>query len=275
MVIYSALFGLRSLHVRRTIPPMEFGEEIRTARRRKGLTQVQAAELAGMSKRYYVDVEQGRANVSVAVLLNVVRALEITDLQIAADVAASFRFGVEDRVLAKLERASALLQDVRTALAAARGGRQISPEMLEDLRDLAVHATAPRAGFPFAGEIAAGEVGAGTAAGMPIAELLIPETLFRPVDFSYPALSGGRLLRAEVLGTSMEPVLVPGDVIEIDPSIRTAHPGLLLAVHTHSFGSALGRVPPSGEQLLVRAHGEPVLLGTGTCVIFGAVEKVA
>lgn len=258
---------------------MEFGEEIRAARTRRRLTQAQAAGLAGMSKRYYIDVEQGRANVSVAVLLNVIRALQITDLRVAADVSASFRFGVEDPVLEKLERAAALLRDVKAALAAPRGGERVSPPLpinvVEDLRDLAVHAAAPRAGFSFAGEIAVEEVGAGANTDMPVAELLIPETLFHPVDFSYPAVSRGRLLRAEVLGTSMEPALVPGDIIEIDPSIRTAHPGLLLAVHTGSLGSVLGRVPASGERLLVRAHGDPILLGAETCVILGAAEKAA
>lgn len=55
--------------------PNAIGELIREARRMLGLTQVQLAELAGVGRRFIVDVEAGRDGASIGKVLTVMRAL--------------------------------------------------------------------------------------------------------------------------------------------------------------------------------------------------------
>jgi len=63
--------------------PPRLGESLRAARSQKKLTQAQLARVAGVSRRHLAAVEGG-ANVSVAVLLKLVKALEISELTIDA-----------------------------------------------------------------------------------------------------------------------------------------------------------------------------------------------
>jgi len=244
---------------------MSYGDDVRAARKAKRLTQDEAAKLAGVSKRYYNDIENNRANVSLDILLKVVRALDVRQLRFGDVVAAFGSSTIEE----KLEQAALLVRDVRDSL---RASGYVS---LADFHDAAAATTKTPAAFSFAGQIQPGEIAARAAGGMPAGELVVPEALFRAVDFSYPTPAYGTLFRAVVLGDSMEPLLSPGDTIHIHTSIRTLYPGLIFAVHSPIAGSVLGRVPPGGDPLLLRAHGEPVLLGADSCVILGAVEKVA
>lgn len=226
----------------------------------------EAAKLAGVSPRYYADIERNRANVSLEVLLGVVRALEIRELSFG-DASAHFgSAGVAEQIARKVAAASDLLVEVTDAL-----------RMSGAVADL--EAVGPRmAGLPevqrFTRPIRKQELGARATASLHAGQIP-PEPLFRTGDFSYPTVVRGSLYRAEVVGTSMAPTLAPGDAIHIDGAVCTPHPGLLMAAHSPLLGSILGRIPASGDPVLLRLRGEPVLLGTGSCVILGAVEKIA
>jgi transcriptional regulator with XRE-family HTH domain len=234
---------------RRTIvAPMSYGDDVRTARKQLKLTQDEAAELAGVSRRYYLEIEHGRANVSVELLQRVANALGVRDLQLG-DMRAHFGApAVVRSIVGMIGRAEALLREAREAM---QGGARDFAKLVDDLKDDLKNVAA-----------------------VPASEPLVSEALFRAVDFTYPSVARDHVLRAEVLGAGMVAFLAPGDTIHIDTSVRTPHPGVVLAVHSSLIGSALGRVPPTGERVLLREQADAVLIGTGTCVIFGAVEKV-
>jgi transcriptional regulator with XRE-family HTH domain len=251
---------------------MSYGDDVRAARKQMKMTQDEAADLAGVSRRYYLEIEHSRANVSVEVLQRVAHALGVRELQLA-DVRA--RFGspaVVTAIVAKIDRVEALLHEVRDAM---QGGASDLGAIVEDLRDVAADRVGEAGDFSFADSVGAEELAFRAVAAVPTSALLVSEALFRAVDFTYPSVVHGHVLRAEVLGGSMAPLLEPGDAIHIDTSVRTPHPGVVLAVHSAVFGSAMGRVPMTGERVLLREHGNAVLLGTGSCVVIGAVEKAA
>ena len=53
-------------------------------RKHAGLTQAEVAEAAGLSDRTYADIERGTANMRVATLLSICRALQITPNDVLA-----------------------------------------------------------------------------------------------------------------------------------------------------------------------------------------------
>ena len=56
----------------------EIGNKLLHIRKRTGLTQAEVAEAAGLSDRTYADIERGTANMRVATLLGICRALQVT-----------------------------------------------------------------------------------------------------------------------------------------------------------------------------------------------------
>ncbi|MDR1776850.1 MAG: helix-turn-helix domain-containing protein [Desulfovibrio sp.] len=68
--------GMESAYMQETIRLV--GERIREARKRKGLTQEEVAELAAMDATYYGRVERGEANVSLALLTAIASAVGVS-----------------------------------------------------------------------------------------------------------------------------------------------------------------------------------------------------
>jgi len=62
------------------------GEQIRKARKVKGMTQERLAELSGLSFSYISDVERGTRNISLESLEKIVMALNIRLVQLFADI---------------------------------------------------------------------------------------------------------------------------------------------------------------------------------------------
>lgn len=56
----------------------EIGAKLLLTRKKAGLTQVEVAELAGLSDRAYADIERGVTNMRVDTLLRICRVLKIT-----------------------------------------------------------------------------------------------------------------------------------------------------------------------------------------------------
>lgn len=63
-------------------PPNEFlaqiGERIAVARQKKGISQLRAAEKAGLARQYLNEVENGRTNVTVHTLARIAHAIGTT-----------------------------------------------------------------------------------------------------------------------------------------------------------------------------------------------------
>ena len=57
---------------------IQVGNRLLAFRKKAGLTQSEAAELAGLSDRAYADIERGSTNMRVETLLKICRALNIT-----------------------------------------------------------------------------------------------------------------------------------------------------------------------------------------------------
>lgn len=55
----------------------KFSQKIETTRRKKGMTQEELAEKAGLHRAYFWDIEQGR-NVSIKTAYKIAKALDIT-----------------------------------------------------------------------------------------------------------------------------------------------------------------------------------------------------
>ena len=53
------------------------GDNIRQARKRKGISQEEFAGIAGFSRSYYTEIETGQRNIS---LLNLIKILEALDV---------------------------------------------------------------------------------------------------------------------------------------------------------------------------------------------------
>lgn len=56
----------------------EIGERIAVARQKKGISQLRAAEKAGLTRQYLNEVETGRTNVTVHTLARIARAIGTT-----------------------------------------------------------------------------------------------------------------------------------------------------------------------------------------------------
>lgn len=63
---------------------MELGARIRGARKAMGLTQEEAAHVAGMDWRRWQRIERGAANLTIRTLVRVARALQITFWELVA-----------------------------------------------------------------------------------------------------------------------------------------------------------------------------------------------
>ena len=68
-----------------TIDLTSIGNKLHDARKKKGYTQGELAELAGISDRAYADIERGNVNMRVTTLLNICNALQITPDDILTD----------------------------------------------------------------------------------------------------------------------------------------------------------------------------------------------
>ena len=60
----------------------EIGEKLLAVRKKAGLTQVEVAELAGLSDRTYADIERGETNMRVETLLRICKVLKVTPDQV-------------------------------------------------------------------------------------------------------------------------------------------------------------------------------------------------
>ncbi len=55
----------------------EIGDNLKKARKRKGLEQIDVATIAGINRSYYGKIEKGLANPSVEKLYKIIKALEV------------------------------------------------------------------------------------------------------------------------------------------------------------------------------------------------------
>lgn len=96
------IFDLRSI-----------GNKLLTARKRRGMTQAEVAEAAGLSDRTYADIERGTANMRTETLLRICRVLQITPDQILTEEPSSIQFQQEE-LIARLSTCTP--RDQETAL---------------------------------------------------------------------------------------------------------------------------------------------------------------
>jgi transcriptional regulator with XRE-family HTH domain len=61
------------------------GKRIRALRRRRKLTQVDAAEAAKLDGKHWQDIEAGRTNPTVATLVGIARALKVSMAELFVD----------------------------------------------------------------------------------------------------------------------------------------------------------------------------------------------
>jgi transcriptional regulator with XRE-family HTH domain len=90
------------------------GNKLLAIRKKKGLTQAETAEAAGLSDRTYADIERGTVNMRVETLLRICRALNITPDDVLTDESSSLT-ALQEELFEKLSACS--LKDRETALA--------------------------------------------------------------------------------------------------------------------------------------------------------------
>ena len=56
---------------------LKIGDNIRTARKQRGYSQEEFADIAGFSRSYYSEIETGKRNVSILNLIKIMEALNI------------------------------------------------------------------------------------------------------------------------------------------------------------------------------------------------------
>ena len=99
----------------------QLGERLRSVRERRGLTQRQLAKQCSLSRRFLVNVEQGRSNLSVTSLHTLARALDVPIESFAAEgLPASPAFEQSTTFLKKLSPAD--LQEAHKLLLEKFGG---------------------------------------------------------------------------------------------------------------------------------------------------------
>ena len=64
------------------------GDNIRQARKRKGISQEEFAEIAGFSRSYYTEIETGQRNISLLNLIKIIEALVVDSNTIIGPVRA-------------------------------------------------------------------------------------------------------------------------------------------------------------------------------------------
>lgn len=89
------------------------GNRLLAIRKKRGLTQAEAAEAAGLSDRNYADIERGTVNMRVETLVRICRALGITPDELLTDESTSIA-ARQDELWAQLNACS--LKDRETAL---------------------------------------------------------------------------------------------------------------------------------------------------------------
>lgn len=89
------------------------GNKLLAIRKRRGLTQAQAAEAAELSDRAYADIERGTVNMRMDTILRICRALHVTPDEILTEAEEPSEVRQED-LLARLEACS--LRERETAL---------------------------------------------------------------------------------------------------------------------------------------------------------------
>ena len=80
----------------------EIGNKLLVVRKRRGLTQAEVAEAAGLSDRTYADIERGTVNMRIETLLRICRALRITPNDILTEDSAPNPIR-QDELLRKLD----------------------------------------------------------------------------------------------------------------------------------------------------------------------------
>lgn len=83
---------------------VEIGEKLLSVRRKKGMTQGEVAEKAGLSDRAYADIERGTANMRVETALKICKALNVTPNDILIDEEIPMQTGTD--LLVKLNSCS-------------------------------------------------------------------------------------------------------------------------------------------------------------------------
>ena len=73
----------------------EIGSKLLDIRKKKGMTQSEVAEKAGLSDRAYADIERGTANMKVETVLRLCQSLNITPNDILIDDETPTPTGVE------------------------------------------------------------------------------------------------------------------------------------------------------------------------------------
>jgi len=56
---------------------LKMGENIRAARKQRGYSQEEFADVAGFSRSYYTEIETGKRNISVLNLIKIAEALKV------------------------------------------------------------------------------------------------------------------------------------------------------------------------------------------------------
>ncbi|MCU1348046.1 MAG: helix-turn-helix protein [Acidobacteria bacterium] len=242
------------------------------------ISQRKLAERAGVSRRYLADIEGGRANVSLEILIKVAATLGIRQLpvgKLTLSIEGEFTESVRSHVtetLRHLEATRALL----ASLVRDGGEASLSRRDQELVADLLKMSDAPvperetLADAPFVGSYVTAATLPHSAAGLPLwtPELPFPRELFTATDFAYPTRGGTGQLFAAVLSTSMEPEIPRGTLVRIE-SRRPPAPGDLLAIHASVSGSLLGRISDPARPVLERAGASSIPIWKERCVVFG------
>jgi len=56
---------------------LKIGENIRTARKQRGYSQEEFADIAGFSRSYYTEIETGKRNISTLNLIRIIKVLNV------------------------------------------------------------------------------------------------------------------------------------------------------------------------------------------------------
>ena len=68
---------------------LKIGDNIRAARKQRGYSQEEFAEIAGFSRSYYTEIETGKRNVSVLNLMKIMEALDVDANEIIGGIRSS------------------------------------------------------------------------------------------------------------------------------------------------------------------------------------------
>ncbi|MFC1949023.1 helix-turn-helix domain-containing protein [Chloroflexota bacterium] len=65
---------------------LKIGDNIRTARKQRGYSQEEFADIAGFSRSYYTEIETGKRNISVLNLIKIIEALNVDPNEIISSL---------------------------------------------------------------------------------------------------------------------------------------------------------------------------------------------